>query len=72
MTKTKIGSLLFDERRHFETIFLAGNDHVIDIFTSEDIEITSWLTSAYDFYSRVVKDRTSERSERVSLIFHNE
>ena len=22
-----------------------------------DIEITSWLVSAYDFYSRVVKDR---------------
>ncbi len=22
----------------------------------QDIEITSWLTSAYDFYSRVVKD----------------
>ena len=29
------------------------------------IEITSWLVSAYDFYSRV--DYTSERSERVSL-----
>ena len=41
----------------------------------EDIEITSWLVSAYDFYSRVVKSRkrTSERSERVSLAtFHNE
>ena len=24
---------------------------------SEAIEITSWLVSAYDFYSRVVKDR---------------
>ena len=36
-----------------------------------DIEITSWLVSAYDFYSRVVKNRkrTSERSERVSLRF---
>ena len=22
-----------------------------------DVEITSWLVSAYDFYSRVVKDR---------------
>ena len=35
------------------------------------IEITSWLVSAYDFYSRVVKNRkrTSERSERVSLRF---
>ena len=37
----------------------------------EYIEITSWLVSAYDFYSRVVKNRkrTSERSERVSLRF---
>ena len=37
----------------------------------EVIEITSWLVSAYDFYSRVVKNRkrTSERSERVSLRF---
>ena len=34
-------------------------------------EITSWLVSEYDFYSRVVKNckRTSERSERVSLRF---
>ena len=34
-----------------------------------EIEITSCLVSAYDFYSRVVKNhqRTSERSERVSL-----
>ena len=39
------------------------------------IEITSWLVSAYDFYSRVVRirKRTSERSERVSLAnLHNE
>ena len=26
-------------------------------FNSREIEITSWLVSAYDFYSRVVKDR---------------
>ena len=33
-----------------------------------EMEITSWLVSAYDFYSRVVKDRG-----RVSLaILHNE
>ena len=34
-----------------------------------EIEITSWLVSADDFYSRVVKNRkrTRERSERVSL-----
>ena len=39
------------------------------------IEITSWLMSACDFYSRVVRSRkrTSERSERVSLAnLHNE
>ena len=30
--------------------------NVVDISTSI-IEITSWLVSAYDFYSRVVKDR---------------
>ena len=38
-------------------------------------EITSWLVSAYDFYSLVVRirKRTSERSERVSLAnLHNE
>ena len=35
------------------------------------IEITSWLVSAYDSYLQVVKNRkrTSERSERVSLRF---
>ena len=27
------------------------------ILDGADIEITSWLLSAYDFYSRVVKDR---------------
>ena len=39
------------------------------------IETTSWLVSAYDFYSPVVRirKRTSERSERVSLAnLHNE
>ena len=30
---------------------------VNDIYTMEYIEMTSWLVSAYDFYSRVVKDR---------------
>ena len=42
-----------------------------DCAREKDIEITSWLVSAYDFYSRVVKNRkrTSERSERVSLRF---
>jgi hypothetical protein len=34
-TKTKIGSPLLDKRRHFENKF---RDHVIDIFTSEDME----------------------------------
>ena len=29
-TKTKIGSPLPDQRRHFGNTFLAGNDHVID------------------------------------------
>ena len=28
----------YDKRRHFENNFLAGNDHVVDIFTSEDVE----------------------------------
>ena len=44
---------------------------VIHSITWQYIEITSWLVSAYDFYSRVVKNRkrTSERSERVSLRF---
>ena len=28
--------------------------HLVMVY---DIEITSWLVSAYDFYSRVVKDR---------------
>ena len=27
------------------------------VYTVAYIEITSWLVSAYDFYSRVVKDR---------------
>ena len=27
------------------------------MFVASYIEITSWLVSAYDFYSRVVKDR---------------
>ena len=29
----------------------------IGTLKKEYIEITSWLVSAYDFYSRVVKDR---------------
>ena len=29
---------------------------------NEDIEITSWLVSAYDFYSRVVKDLVKLKS----------
>ena len=43
----------------------------IHSITWQYVEITSWLVSAYDFYSRVVKNRkrTSERSERVSLRF---
>ena len=34
-----------------------GNDFVIKYFVNIYIEITSWLVSAYGFYSRVVKDR---------------
>ena len=45
--KTKIGSPLLAERRHFENKFLAGNDHVIDIFTSEDTENISLCISQY-------------------------
>ena len=34
------------------------DDIIKTVFGSlDDIEITSWLVSAYDFYSRVVKDR---------------
>jgi hypothetical protein len=41
-----------NERRHFENTFLAGNDHVIDIVTSEDMEnislcIFRYLTVCY-------------------------
>ena len=46
-------------------------DRLPSWLSAKGIEITSWLVSAYDFYSRVVKNRkrTSERSERVSLRF---
>ena len=38
------------------------------IFLHQDIEITSWLVSAYDFSSRVVKDRqTNECAQRTSV-----
>ena len=33
----------------------------IVVFDDNNIWITSWLVSAYDFYSRVVKDRVNER-----------
>ena len=36
---TELGRLCSYKHRHFEnTKLLAGNDHVIDIFTSEDME----------------------------------
>ena len=46
-------------------------NRVMKITQEQYIEITSWLVSAYDFYSRAVKNRKrmSERSERVSLRF---
>ena len=36
--KMRIGLRLINKRRHFENRFLAGNDHVIDIVTSEDMK----------------------------------
>ena len=37
--------------------FVDGKGNHCDGVVSADIEITSWLVSAYGFYSRVVKDR---------------
>ena len=39
------------------SIDLRFAEYISTLVVVEDIEITSWLVSAYDFYSRVVKDR---------------
>ena len=48
-----------DPLRKVHSICLKSLTRMISlgIKISENIEITSWLVSAYDFYSRVVKDR---------------
>ena len=45
--KTKIDSSLSDKHRHLENKFLAGNDFMIDIFTSEDMEDVSLFIFRY-------------------------
>ncbi len=50
---------------------MAGNDHVIDILTSKDVENIS-LIFQYLCCILIIAKRTSERSERVSLAIHHE
>ena len=43
------------KRRHFQnTKLLVGNDHVIDIFTSEDTEIVTRYTKADSGHVKIV------------------
>ena len=50
-------------RRRFSAAFTSrtkpdrSNNLISNNEIAAEIEITSWLVSAYDFYSRVVKDR---------------
>ena len=58
----KIGQLNITSLvKHIEELRIFIYEQPFDILcineTRLDIEITSWLVSAYDFYSRVVKDR---------------
>ena len=41
----------------FHVEIIACKNHSRAHFYVYELEITSWLVSAYDFYSRVVKDR---------------
>ena len=52
MANTNTTASVVDEFTYFH---LPGT--MIGTFGVVSIEITSWLVSAYDFYSRVVKDR---------------